>query len=211
MRNSRTGVLDLPPRALRPAKGLLLAAWATAMVLVSAQAPPCRASIAVGDSAVDFTLQDFSGNLYTLRDYRGRVVLLAFIGHSCVRCRFAGPAVERVWQDFKGSGKFQILALDVWNGKVPDIQAFISVTGVTFPVLMRAGPLQIDYPDGYGLQNDNYVILDPSGYVVYTSNEGPYPPGGSRWDDAVLRRILRNLLPTGVESDSWTAIKTLYR
>ena len=38
--------------------------------------------IALGSPAPDFTLFDVRGNSYTLSSFRGKVVLLAFVGHG---------------------------------------------------------------------------------------------------------------------------------
>ena len=182
---------------------------AAALAVLLSLAPGARASVQVGSMAPEFTLQDISGRSYTLSAYRGKAVLLAFIGHSCVRCRAAGPAVERVWQDFKDSRVFQAVALDVWDGSVSEVQDFIQVTGATFPVLRLAGYLQLDDESAYGLHNDNYVVVDAGGIVRYTSDNGPYLV--TRFDDTLVRATIRDYLPTAVTPAAWTAIKALYR
>ena len=183
--------------------------WALLLALLLAHAPQARGAIQVGDPAPDFALQDITGHTYTLSDYRGKAVLLAFIGHSCVRCRAAGPAVERVWKDLEGSRVFQTLALDVWDGSVTDIQAFIAVTGATFPILRLAGFLQLDDVGSYGLRNDNYVVVDAAGIVRYTTDNGPYIT--TRYDDSLVRQTIHDYLPLAVAPAAWSAIKALYR
>jgi cytochrome oxidase Cu insertion factor (SCO1/SenC/PrrC family) len=67
------GVTMRRPRPLIPggtAAGLLL--W-----LASA-----AAAVVPGDPAPDFTLSDVRGNSFTLSSYRGKVVLLAFVGYD---------------------------------------------------------------------------------------------------------------------------------
>ena len=49
-----------------------------ALLLAGLRAPAM--AIAPGNPAPNFTLSDVRGNSYTLSDYRGRVVLLAFVG-----------------------------------------------------------------------------------------------------------------------------------
>ena len=72
--------------------------------------------------------------------------------------------MERIWQDYRGSGVFQILALDCWNGTTTSVQSFIDITHVTFPVLRDAGFLQ-QGPGTYNILYDNYVVVDAGGVV----------------------------------------------
>ncbi len=51
-----------------------------AVGITSALATRSMAQVQPGDLAPDFTFSDSSGTPYTLSEYRGRVVLLAFIG-----------------------------------------------------------------------------------------------------------------------------------
>ena len=43
---------------------------------------PVMAELQVGSPAPDFTLKDKDGKSYTLSDYRGKIILLNFIGHT---------------------------------------------------------------------------------------------------------------------------------
>ncbi len=173
-----------------------------ALLLLALTAYPRDAwcQLGPGDPAPDFTLPDIHDTPFTLSAFRGRVVLLALIGYGCTPCLQAAPAVERIWQDFKGTGAFQVLALDMWNGTVAQVQVFVDRTGVTYPVLRNAGFLQTSY----GIRFDSYVVIDPKGMIRYTSlNE----TSGS-FNDAALRDAIATHLPGPV---TWAAIKELYR
>jgi hypothetical protein len=41
-----------------------------------------RASVELGDTAIDFTLESYAGDTVHLADYRGKVVMLLFVGFS---------------------------------------------------------------------------------------------------------------------------------
>jgi hypothetical protein len=125
-----------------------------------------------------------------------------------VQCNAAGPAVERIWEDFRDTGVFAALAVDCWNGSIPDVQGFIAHTGISFPVLLDAGFLQAS--DAYDLAYDNYVLVDANGIVRYTSVNEIFV-GTGRFDDAHLRAAIGRWLPVGVESRTWSSLKALYR
>jgi thiol-disulfide isomerase/thioredoxin len=61
--------------------------------------------------APDFTLEDIDGNKFSLKAYRGKVVLLNFWATWCPPCRREMPSMERLNQDFKGKD-FAVLALN---------------------------------------------------------------------------------------------------
>jgi hypothetical protein len=60
------------------------AALAVAAVLFVAAAPPraAHAAVTVGQTAPDFTKTDLDNVSRTLSSYRGKIVLLAFIGYA---------------------------------------------------------------------------------------------------------------------------------
>ena len=162
------------------------------------------AEVGPGDTAPDFTFPDIHDVEHTLSDFRGQVVLLDFIGYACNPCITSAPAVEQIWQDFKGSGAFQAIAVDVWNGQIFDVVGYIKATGTTFPVLRNAGLLQD--PSRYGIGVDNYLVIDAAG-IVRLVVDGPLDTN----KETVIRSAIEAHMPVGVRADTWGAIKDLYR
>ncbi|MFQ5601530.1 MAG: TlpA family protein disulfide reductase [Candidatus Krumholzibacteriia bacterium] len=175
------------------------------LVLLAALSSPAWPQLGPGDEAPDFSLPDFEGTEFTLREFRGKVVLLDLIGYACSPCIQSAPGVEAIWQDFKETGAFQALALDMWNGAAPLVQTFIDQTAVSFPVLRHAAFLQ--GPAFYGITFDNYVVIDPDGIIRYTSVDEAF---GS-FNDAAIRTVIERHLPVPVEEHTWGGIKELYR
>lgn len=58
-----------------------------------------------------FTLKGVQGGSYTLKQYRGKVVLVNFWATWCPPCRLEMPSIERLYQSLTGRG-FEALALD---------------------------------------------------------------------------------------------------
>ena len=81
------------------------------------------------------------------------------------------------------------------------------VTGSTHPVLRDASPTLA----AYELIYENYVVVDPTGIVRYTSENEVFINGG-RWHDDKVRAAIRAHLPpaTPVAPTSWGAIKAIY-
>ena len=173
--------------------------------LVISFVAPSWGEVQPGDPAPDFELPDVQGTLHALSDSRGKVVLLDLIGYGCPPCVQSAPAVEQIWQDFKDTGAFQVLALDMWNGAAFQVQGFIDQTGVTFPVLRNAGYLQDS--SEYGIRFDNYVVVDADGIIRYTSVDEPF---GS-FNNVALRTAIDAHLPVGVDDRTWSRVKALYQ
>ncbi len=119
----------------------------------------------------------------------------------------AGPAVERIWQDYRAR-PFRLLAIDFWNGNPVQVQSFITATRVTFPVLRNGGQLQA--PSQYGISYDNYVLVDTQGIVRYTSVGEVFGQLG-RFHDGHLRSAILTYLPLPVSGKTWSAVKSLFR
>ena len=81
----------------------------------------------------DFTLPDPAGKKVSLKDFRGKLVMLNFWATWCVPCREEMPAMERLYQEFKNKG-FVIIAVDVKDKKA-DALAFIKELKLTYPVV----------------------------------------------------------------------------
>lgn len=56
----------------------------------------------------------------------------------------------------------------MWNGTLAQVQTFISVTGITYPVLRNAAAVSADY----GLSYDQVYVVGGDGRVVYRNLNG---------------------------------------
>lgn len=88
------------------------------MVFILMQA---NLSIAVpqeGHAAIDFKLPDInnSAKIYSLKDLRGKVVLLNIWASWCTGCKVEMPEFVNLMEEFKGKN-FQIVAISVDNDK----------------------------------------------------------------------------------------------
>jgi peroxiredoxin len=85
--------------------------------------------------APDFTLEDMDAKKFSLKDYRGKVVLLNFWATWCPPCRREMPSMERLHRKFK-SQNFIVLAVNQMEG---GDQVFTFTGGLeldpTFPIL----------------------------------------------------------------------------
>src|SRR6202008_994502 len=84
----------------------------------------------------DFTLTDLNGKPWTLRDLRGKVVLLNFWATWCPPCRKEMPDLETLYQQFKDQG---LLILAISDEDPGTVKPFIAQQKVTYPILLDPG------------------------------------------------------------------------
>ncbi len=73
-------------------------------------------SVAVGQEAPDFTLNDVEGNPLALSSLKGKVLLVDFWASWCGPCRGENPNVVKIYADYKDKG-FDILGVSLDNKK----------------------------------------------------------------------------------------------
>ena len=84
----------------------------------------------------DFMLTELGGKTWTLRELRGKVVVLNFWATWCPPCRKEMPDLESLYQQFKEQGLVILAISDEDAGKV---RPFIAQQKVTYPILLDPG------------------------------------------------------------------------
>jgi peroxiredoxin len=84
----------------------------------------------------DFTLTDLSGKNWTLKDLRGKVVLLNFWATWCPPCRKEMPDLETLYRRFEPQG---LVILGVSDEDTDKVKPFIEQQEITYPVLLDPG------------------------------------------------------------------------
>ena len=134
--------------------------------------------------APEFTLPDPGGQKRSLKDYRGKVVFLAFWATWCEYCREEIPAIESLYRDFKGKG-LEIVAINI-KDKRDDALAFIKKHKISYPVLMD--------PEGevgllYGAYATPTVYLIDRNGAVLARKWGP-----AGWNSPAARKLIASLV-----------------
>lgn len=85
---------------------------------------------------INFTLTDLDGRQWTLRDLRGKVVLVNFWATWCPPCRKEMPDLNALYKEFKGKG-FVVLAIS--DEKPATVRSFLAKHKVKYPILIDPG------------------------------------------------------------------------
>ncbi len=127
---------------------------------------------------------DPDGNTIRLEDFRGKVVFLNFWATWCIPCRLEMPAMERLYQEFKGRG-LVVLAVNVQEGPQA-VRAFLREHKLTFPVVL----------DPKGAAAMTYLVHGlPATYLIDRKLRIVGRAFGAReWDSKDGRAYIRALL-----------------
>lgn len=122
-----------------------IVALATGLILLSAA--PVRSQSKVDYKVVpilqpmkeaaptpEFSLNTPDGKKVSLKDFRGKIVLLNFWASWCVPCREEMPAMEKLYQEYKGQN-FVVLAVAVKDRKQDAID-FVKKLKLTYPIAL---------------------------------------------------------------------------
>lgn len=93
-----------------------------------------RGVVKVGDEAPNFQLRDLAGNVVSLSQLRGKIVLLNFWATWCGPCRVEMPAMEQLYRTFPRR-EFEILAVSTDPQGAAVTRPFQQEMGFTFPIL----------------------------------------------------------------------------
>ncbi|WP_461829113.1 TlpA disulfide reductase family protein [Aquifex sp.] len=115
----------------------------------------------VGKPAPDFTLKTLDGREISLKDFKGKVVLINFWATWCPPCREELPLFERLYKKYKDKG-FVILAV---NTDPENLQDFLKDYGenLSFPILIGNDDILNKYPVR-GLPTS--ILIDREGKIV---------------------------------------------
>lgn len=84
----------------------------------------------------DFTLNDLQGKSWTLRELKGKVVLVNFWATWCQPCRREMPDLDALYKRFKSQG-FVILGIS--DEEVAKVNQLLTENHVTYPILLDPG------------------------------------------------------------------------
>jgi peroxiredoxin len=84
----------------------------------------------------DFTLTDLNGKSWTLKDLKGKIVMLNFWATWCPPCRKEMPDLETLYRRFGPQG---LVILGIDDEEAEKVKPFIAQQGITYPVLLDPG------------------------------------------------------------------------
>jgi len=152
-------------------KKTLLLAWLVSTSLFAHQ--EAHAQNAKPEPAPNFTLQDLEGNSVSLKDLKGKVVVLDFWATWCAPCIQSFPAMQMAVNKYKDDPEVEFLFINTWEQKEEPkdmIQQLMTRWGFNFTVLIdEKDPVSKRNPvvESYGVIGiPTKFIIDPKGNII---------------------------------------------
>jgi len=112
----------------------------------------------------DFTLTELNGKTRTLKELRGKVVVVNFWATWCPPCRREMPDLETLYKQFKDQG---LVILAISDEDADKVRPFIAEQKVTYPILLDPGRKVNDLFQVEGIPKT--FVYDRSGKLVAQS------------------------------------------
>lgn len=94
-------------------------------------------SLKKGSKAPDFELLGLDGQTHSLKEYKGKAVVLNFWGSWCAPCVKEMPALQKQWEKWKEQGVV-VLGVNVGEDRMT-VENFVKQVDIDFPVVMDTG------------------------------------------------------------------------
>ncbi len=132
-----------------------------------------------------FSLKDMKGNVVSLEDFRGKVILLSFWATWCAPCKEEMPGMQKLFQHFQGDD-FAMLAISIDKCDKMDLESFVEEMKVDFPILIDKDQT---------IRNKYFINSLPTSYLIGRDGKFQGFVSGQRdWDSEEARELVLELL-----------------
>lgn len=118
---------------------------------------------AIGSPAPEFQIPDINGQSISLKDFRGKAVLLNFWATWCGPCREEIPSLNALYQRYRDQG-FVVLGVSVDEEDQDVIEEFLKVIPVDFPILLDPEQTLATTYETFRIPESFFI--DPEGKIV---------------------------------------------
>src|SRR3989338_3180723 len=136
--------------------------------------------------APDFTIKGHDGNMMSLKDFRGKVVILHLWATWCKPCKEEFPAFEKLYQGLKGKdAAFLPISIDAKVDK-DEVDAFARGLGASFPVFLARDCNVTDRYWTWGVPVTYFI--DKKGWIIGRAI------GPRNWASSEMKGFIDSLL-----------------
>ena len=136
--------------------------------------------------APDVTMPTLAGRPLSMKDLRGKVVLVNFWATWCTPCQWEMPLMETLYQTYKDR-RFVILAISIDQGDAEHVRKFVQDKKLTYPVALDP---RHEVAEKFGITGLPATLLVDADGMIKGVTYGP-----KEWDGKEARALIASLLP----------------
>jgi peroxiredoxin len=122
-------------------------------------------AVAIGKTAPDFTLKDLNGQTHSLKSFRGRITVVAFISTQCPISNNYNERMRTIAQDYNKENVAFVGINSNFTESRAEIKSHAGKNKLAFPILKDEGN---KVADAFGaLRTPEIFVIDPEGAIRY--------------------------------------------
>ena len=135
--------------------------------------------------APDFTLETPTGKKLSLKDFKGKTILLHFWATWCVPCKKELPTIQKVYEALNPND-FEVIAISIDRNNTENVKKYIKDYNLTFTVLLD--PNQ-------NVRKDYFILGLPTSYLIGADgNLKGFISGAREWNSDASKEMLSTLM-----------------
>ena len=135
--------------------------------------------------APDFTLETPTGEKLSLKDFKGKTILLHFWATWCVPCKKELPTIQKVYE-LLSPNNFEVIAISIDRNNTANVKKYIKDYNLTFPVLLD---------QSQNVRKDYFILGLPTSYLIGADgNLKGFISGAREWNSDVSKEMFSILM-----------------
>ena len=135
--------------------------------------------------APNFILETVTGEKISLKDFKGKAVLLNFWATWCQPCKKELPSMQRIYEELSSEG-VEVVAISIDRNKKERVKQYIKNHNLTFPILLDPGQK---------VRKDYFILGLPTSYLIGIDGKlKGFISGAREWDSNASKEMFSTLI-----------------
>ena len=135
--------------------------------------------------APNFILETVTGEKISLKDFKGKAVLLNFWATWCQPCKKELPSMQRIYEELRSEG-VEVVAISIDRTKKERVKQYRKNHNLTFPILLDPGQK---------VRKDYFILGLPTSYLIGIDGKlKGFISGAREWDSNASKEMFSTLM-----------------
>jgi len=135
--------------------------------------------------APNFILESVTGEKISLKDFKGKAVLLNFWATWCQPCKKELPSMQRIYEELSSEG-VEVVAISIDRNKKERVEKYINNYNLSFPILLDPNQK---------VRKDYFILGLPTSYLIGSDGKlKGFISGAREWDSNDSKEMFSTLI-----------------